>query len=65
MTLTPREREVLLYLAHGQSNREIADVLFISPSTVRRHLENIRLKYDLRDVRQLIVFACRQLWGRE
>ncbi len=39
--LTPREREVLQFVARGQSNREIACALFISVPTVKRHLTNI------------------------
>ena len=39
--LTPREREVLELVAEGRTNAEIAAVLWISPGTVRRHLENI------------------------
>jgi DNA-binding CsgD family transcriptional regulator len=39
--LTPREREVLELVAEGRTNAEIAASLWISPGTVRRHLENI------------------------
>ena len=39
--LTPREAEVLGWVARGRTNAEIAAVLFISPQTVRKHLENI------------------------
>ena len=39
--LTPREREVLELVAEGKTNAEIAALLWISPGTVRRHLENI------------------------
>jgi DNA-binding NarL/FixJ family response regulator len=42
--LSDREREVLGHLAAGRTNREIADVLVISPHTVRRHVENIFAK---------------------
>jgi len=45
--LTPREREVLRLVADGRSNREIADALFISVPTVKRHLTNILNKLDL------------------
>jgi DNA-binding NarL/FixJ family response regulator len=40
VTLTPRERDVMRCLALGMSNSEIAHQLVISPSTVRKHLEN-------------------------
>ena len=39
--LTPREAEVVGWLAKGKTNAEIASALFISPQTVRKHLENI------------------------
>ena len=39
--LTGREQEVLRLLAEGRSDREIADALFISHSTARRHVTNI------------------------
>jgi len=39
--LTPREREVLRLVGRGQTNREIARTLWISPNTVRSHLENV------------------------
>ncbi len=39
--LTPREREVLLLVAHGKTNREIACLLWLSPATVRTHLEHV------------------------
>lgn len=39
--LTPREAEVLGWIACGKTNREIALLLFVSPHTVRKHVENI------------------------
>jgi DNA-binding CsgD family transcriptional regulator len=39
--LTPREREVLTWVARGKSNREIAAILYLAPSTIRKHLENV------------------------
>jgi len=39
--LTPREREILLWVARGKSNREIASVLYLAPGTVRKHLDNV------------------------
>jgi DNA-binding CsgD family transcriptional regulator len=41
LPLTRREREILVYLRRGHTNREIGEILFISPLTVRRHLERI------------------------
>ena len=39
--LTPREREVLTWVARGKTNPQIAELLWLSPATVRKHLENI------------------------
>jgi DNA-binding CsgD family transcriptional regulator len=39
--LTPRERDILLLVAEGRSDREVAEVLFITQGTVRTHLTNI------------------------
>lgn len=38
--LTPREQEILRLVARGKTNREIAAVLYLSPGTVRKHLDN-------------------------
>jgi len=46
--LSEREREVLALLAGGLTDREIADRLFISPSTVRSHLDRVGEKTGLR-----------------
>ena len=42
--LTPREREVVSWLARGKTNAEIAQLLWLAPSTVRKHLENVYAK---------------------
>jgi DNA-binding CsgD family transcriptional regulator len=42
--LTPRERQILAWVARGKTNPEIAEILWIAPTTVRRHLENIYAK---------------------
>lgn len=41
LPLTPRESEVLLWVAHGKSNKEIGEILVMSPRTVNKHLEQI------------------------
>ncbi len=41
LSITSREAEVLLWLAHGKTNREIAEVLDMSPRTVNKHLEQM------------------------
>jgi len=55
--LTPREQEVLLEVAHGRSNDEIARVLFIAPGTVKTHITHILTKLGLRDRVQAVIFA--------
>jgi DNA-binding CsgD family transcriptional regulator len=42
--LTAREREVLAWVARGKTNGEIAELLWLAPSTVRKHLENVYAK---------------------
>lgn len=42
--LTQRESEVLLWIAHGKSNRDIGDILGLSPRTVNKHLEQVYAK---------------------
>jgi DNA-binding NarL/FixJ family response regulator len=57
--LTSREDEVLKLIAEGQSTREIAQVLTISPKTVERHRANILAKLGMRDRTQLTRYAIR------
>ena len=55
--LTPREREVLTYIAEGYTNREIAEALVISVKTVDRHRENIMQKLSLHSRVELVKYA--------
>ena len=55
--LTPRERDILTLVARGQTNREIGTVLDIAENTVRRHLQNILGKLQLRNRVELTAFA--------
>ncbi|MCB0085536.1 MAG: response regulator transcription factor, partial [Caldilineaceae bacterium] len=56
-SLTPRELEVLTCIAEGETNREIAETLVISPKTVDRHRENIMAKLNLHNRSELVKFA--------
>jgi DNA-binding CsgD family transcriptional regulator len=57
--VTPRELEILLLLGKGHSDARIATTLFISPSTVRNHVRNLRTKLDLADRDALRDYAAR------
>lgn len=58
--LTEREREVLICIANGMSNKEIADQLVIGERTVKTHVSNILGKLHLADRTQAAIYALRQ-----
>lgn len=58
--LTPREQEILRWVARGSSNREIADNLSISEHTVKNHLKNILQKLQMENRVQLARYAYEQ-----
>lgn len=57
---TVREKEVLLLIADGRSNKEISDELHISIKTVKTHVSNLLMKCDLEDRTQLAIYAHRK-----
>jgi len=59
-SLSPREKEIFQLLAEGYSNKEIAEKLVISPSTVHSHRGNIMEKLGLGNRRDLIQYARKQ-----
>ena len=52
-SLTPSERRIADLAAAGQSNREISQVLFVTPKTVEYHLRNVYRKLNIETRRQL------------
>jgi DNA-binding NarL/FixJ family response regulator len=58
-SLTEREREVLMLVAEGLSNAEIADRLHIGPGTAKTHVAHLLTKLDARDRVQLVIIAFR------
>lgn len=55
--LTNREREILLLIAAGKTNQEIAEELFIAIKTVKVHVSNILAKLDIHDRTQAAIYA--------
>ncbi|MFN3216891.1 MAG: response regulator [Acidimicrobiales bacterium] len=55
--LTPREREVTALVAHGLTNDEIAERLYLSPLTAKTHANRAMMKLGVRDRAQLVVLA--------
>lgn len=58
--LTLREKEVLQLLVSGKTNRELAEMLFVSVSTVETHRNNILQKLQLHSLPELILYAVRK-----
>ena len=58
--LSPREREVLELVAEGRTNKAIADILFVSPNTVKTHVASLMTKLQADSRVQLAAIAVRQ-----
>ncbi len=59
-SLSEREREVLQLIAEGQSNKEVADTLAISPATVETHRAHIFQKLDVHNTAEVVLYAVRR-----
>jgi len=58
--LSTREKEILQLLASGKTNKEIAELLFISVATVETHRNNVFQKLHLHNLAELILYAVRK-----
>ena len=59
-SLSEREREIFQLIAEGRSNKEIADLLNVSPSTVETHRGHIMEKLDVHSAVELVLYAVRK-----
>jgi DNA-binding NarL/FixJ family response regulator len=64
LQLTQRESEVLMWIARGKSNRDVAEILNLSPRTVNKHLEQIYAKLGVENRASATALAVRMLGGR-
>jgi DNA-binding CsgD family transcriptional regulator len=64
LMVTDREAEVLLWIARGKSNRDIAEILSLSPRTVNKHLEQIFTKLGVENRTSAAALAVRTLGVR-
>ena len=58
--LSEREREIFQLVAEGRSTKEIAELLYISPSTVETHRSHIMEKLDVHSTAEIVLYAVRK-----
>jgi RNA polymerase sigma factor (sigma-70 family) len=58
--LSEREREIFQLIAEGKTNKEIAALLFLSPSTVDTHRSRIMEKLDVHSAAEIVLYAVRK-----
>jgi DNA-binding NarL/FixJ family response regulator len=58
--LTEREREIFQLIAEGHSNKEIAELLSVSPATIETHRAHILQKLDVHNTAELVLYAVRR-----
>lgn len=59
-SLTDREKQVLLLLAHGKTNKEVANLLNLSVYTVETHRAHLMQKLDLHNTAEIVLFAVKR-----
>lgn len=63
VSLSKREKQVLIYLAEGKTSKEIGDILFISKFTVDRHRKNMLKKTNISSTVELAVRSIQENWA--
>jgi DNA-binding NarL/FixJ family response regulator len=58
--ISPREREVLALVAEGRSNKAIAEVLYVAPSTIKTHVTSLLTKLEADNRAQLAAIAAQR-----
>ena len=61
LPLSPREKEVLALVVKGLTSKEIAEILFISKTTVETHRQNIRMKTGAKTTAELVALTLRKI----
>jgi len=65
LDLSEREHDILLLVAEGLNNKEIAEKLYLSEGTVRNYISNMLEKLNLRDRTQLAIYYYKKKYGAE